>query len=62
MAPGAFGQLVGYGNYNFVTPYIHGVTHGIALSLVAMVALSLALLGLLPYFGYLFGFFSPSSK
>ncbi len=28
----AFSQYVGVGNYNFVTPYIHDVTHGIVLS------------------------------
>jgi hypothetical protein len=33
-----FSQYVPVGNYNFVTPYSHGATHGIALS-VAMLAL-----------------------
>ena len=32
----AFGQLVEIGNYNWVTPYVNGVTHGIALSLLAI--------------------------
>ncbi len=35
----AFGQQTFYGNYNFVTPYEHGVLHGILLSLVALLAL-----------------------
>jgi hypothetical protein len=29
----AFGQYVGIGNYNYVTPYSHGLTHGLVLSL-----------------------------
>jgi hypothetical protein len=32
----AFGQYVGIGNYNYVTPYSHGATHGMLLSLVAI--------------------------
>lgn len=32
----AFGQLVGYGNYNFVCPYSHEVTHTVVLSLSAL--------------------------
>jgi len=32
----AFGQLVEIGNYNWITPYVNGVTHGIALSLLAI--------------------------
>ncbi|MBI3319025.1 MAG: glycosyltransferase family 39 protein [Candidatus Omnitrophica bacterium] len=32
----AYGQFVGIGNYNFLCPYSHEVTHGIALSLVAI--------------------------
>lgn len=32
----AFGQYVGIGNYNYVTPYSHGATHGMALSLLAI--------------------------
>ncbi len=36
----AFGQLVEIGNYNFVCPYVYGVTHGLALSLLAIYAVS----------------------
>lgn len=32
----AFGQLVGIGNYNFLCPYSHELTHGLGLSLIAM--------------------------
>src|SRR5450432_1585270 len=32
----AFIQLGGVGNYNFVTPYSHEITHGIVLSFAAM--------------------------
>lgn len=32
----AFGQLVGVGNYNFLCPYSHEVTHGVLLSVVAI--------------------------
>ncbi len=32
----AFSQYVGIGNYNWVTPYTHEVTHGAALSLAAI--------------------------
>ncbi len=32
----AFGHLVAYGNYNFVTPYSHEVVHGFGLSLCAL--------------------------
>lgn len=32
----AFGQYVGIGNYNYVTPYSHGVTHGLLLSLLCL--------------------------
>lgn len=39
---------------------LHGPHYPEVMVLVAMSALSLAVLGLLPYFGYLFGFFSPS--
>jgi hypothetical protein len=35
----AFGQYVGIANYNWITPYSHEVTHGVALSLAALVAL-----------------------
>ena len=35
----AFGQSVGIGNYNFVCPYSHEVTHGIVLSLAALFCL-----------------------
>ncbi len=36
----AFGQLVGIGNYNFVAPYSHEVTHGLMLGVGALAALS----------------------
>jgi len=36
----AFGQYVGIGNYNWVCPYTHEVTHGVALSIGAIAALS----------------------
>lgn len=32
----AFNQYVGVGNYNYVTPYSHGVTHGLFFSLVGI--------------------------
>ncbi|MCK6446799.1 MAG: glycosyltransferase family 39 protein [Planctomycetes bacterium] len=32
-----FGQLVGIGNYNFVAPYSHEVTHGLLCALAALV-------------------------
>ncbi|MCC7203634.1 MAG: glycosyltransferase family 39 protein [Phycisphaeraceae bacterium] len=31
-----FGQLVAVGNYNFISPYSHELTHGLALALAAM--------------------------
>jgi hypothetical protein len=34
-----FSQYVGISNYNYVTPYLHAQTHGLALSLAMMVAL-----------------------
>ena len=34
----AFGQNVGIGNYNYVCPYSHEMTHGLLLSLLAVVA------------------------
>lgn len=34
-----FAQLVGIGNYNFVTPYSHEVTHGLLLASAALVGL-----------------------
>ena len=34
----AFGQYVGIGNYNWVCPYCHEVTHGVALGLAAVAA------------------------
>jgi hypothetical protein len=37
MATCGFGQLVAIGNYNYVTPYSHEVTHGLALGLAALV-------------------------
>lgn len=36
----AFGQLVGYGNYNFVAPYSHDLTHGVLLSVAAIFCLA----------------------
>jgi hypothetical protein len=36
----AFIQLAGIGNYNFVTPYSHELTHGLVLSFGAMICLS----------------------
>lgn len=36
----AFGQYVDIGNYNWVTPYSHGVTHGMVLSLLAIALLA----------------------
>jgi hypothetical protein len=33
----AFGQYVGIGNYNYVCPYAHEMTHGLLLSLAAIV-------------------------
>lgn len=38
-----FSQYGGVGNYNFVTPYSHEATHGIALSVAAIVALQYGL-------------------
>lgn len=35
----AFSQYVGIGNYNWVCPYTHEVTHGVALALAAIAAL-----------------------
>ena len=32
----AFGQFVGIGNYNYICPYTHEVTHGLLLCLLAM--------------------------
>jgi hypothetical protein len=37
----AFGRLVTIGNYNFVCPYSHEITHGVALSLGALACLHL---------------------
>ena len=34
-----FGQLVGIGNYNWIAPYSHELTHGIVLALLAVSAL-----------------------
>lgn len=34
----AFAQFVGIGNYNYVCPYAHEMTHGLLLSLAALVA------------------------
>jgi hypothetical protein len=38
-----FSQYVGISNYNYVTPYLHAQTHGLALALAMMVALLEAL-------------------
>ncbi len=35
----AFGHLTGIGNYNFVTPYSHELTHGLLAAVAALVAL-----------------------
>ena len=34
-----FGNFVGFSNYNFLTPYAHGVTHGAALLLAQVLCL-----------------------
>jgi hypothetical protein len=34
-----FGQLVGIGNYNYICPYSHEITHGLLLGLAALVLL-----------------------
>jgi hypothetical protein len=34
----AFGQYVGIANYNWITPYAHELTHGVALALATLVA------------------------
>jgi hypothetical protein len=39
----AFSQYVGIGNYNYVTPYHHSQTHGLALSLAMLLAFGEAL-------------------
>ncbi|HLF48399.1 MAG TPA: glycosyltransferase family 39 protein [Methylomirabilota bacterium] len=36
----AFGQLVGYGNFNFIAPYSHDLTHGVLLSVAAIFCLA----------------------
>jgi hypothetical protein len=36
----AFAQLTGFGNYNFVAPYSHELTHGILLGVAALSALA----------------------
>jgi hypothetical protein len=38
----AFAQYVGTGNYNYVTPYLHEQTHGVALGLAVLLLLSRA--------------------
>lgn len=35
-----FGQFVGIGNYNFISPYSHELTHGLLLSIAALFGLS----------------------
>lgn len=37
----AFGHLLQVGNYNFATPYSHGLTHGIALAMAGLGAVGL---------------------
>lgn len=37
----AFGELLTVGNYNFVTPYSHDLTHGVLLSVLALFCLHL---------------------
>ncbi|HEX7184157.1 MAG TPA: glycosyltransferase family 39 protein [Thermoanaerobaculia bacterium] len=39
LATCGFGQLVGIGNYNYICPYSHEVTHGLLLGLAALVLL-----------------------
>jgi hypothetical protein len=39
MATCGFGRLVGIGNYNYITPYSHEMTHGVLLGLAALAAL-----------------------
>lgn len=39
LATCGFGQLVGIGNYNYICPYSHEITHGLLLGLAAMVLL-----------------------
>jgi hypothetical protein len=36
----AFAQLTGFGNYNFVAPYSHELTHGVMLGLAGLAALA----------------------
>jgi hypothetical protein len=36
----AFGQFVGTGNYNFISPYSHELTHGLLFSVAALFGLS----------------------
>lgn len=36
----AFGQLTGYGNYNYVSPYAHEITHGLTLSILSVLLLA----------------------
>jgi hypothetical protein len=54
-----FLQLDGVGNYNFVTPYAHEATHGIAISVGLLLAWHAALTSGRPRFsaaaGLLFG-------
>lgn len=39
LATCGFGQLVGIGNYNYICPYSHEITHGLLLGLAALVCL-----------------------
>jgi hypothetical protein len=36
----AYGQLIGIGNFNYVCPYVHEVTHGLLLSLLCIAAIA----------------------
>jgi 4-amino-4-deoxy-L-arabinose transferase-like glycosyltransferase len=36
----AFGQPLGMGNYDYVTPYVHEITHGVLLGLLGLFALA----------------------
>jgi len=39
MATCGFGQLVGIGNYNYIAPYSHEITHGLLLGLASLLVL-----------------------
>jgi Dolichyl-phosphate-mannose-protein mannosyltransferase len=50
-----FSQYIGVGNYNFVTPYSHEATHGLALCIALVLCLYLQLTRGLPIFAVLAG-------